>query len=174
MRRFFSVLSFLSTLCIGLSAQAPVYLFFDWNCVDYLEYRTASGNRVNGYNFRPNGDEQYLFMAGTDYITAASLPVGTVSCRDFVLGETIVDAVNRRSRQVYMVQPASNGYSLVPLVSATQVKRNGTIYKFYTTDCSFAMDTSNLRYHQNLTFAGDTYVYFSGYRLRDCRRQYAF
>lgn len=174
MRRFISILSFFLCCSAGFFAQAPVYLMFDWNCVDYLEYRTASGNRVIGYNFRPSGDEQYMFLAGADYITSASLPAGVVSCRDFVLGETIVDAVNRRSRQVYMVQPASNGgYTLTPLVSATQVKRNGTIYKFYTTDCSFAFDTTNLRYNQNLTFAGDTYVYFSGYRLRECRLQYA-
>lgn len=174
MRRFLSVLSLSFCFVAGLFAQAPVYLLFDWNCVDYLEYRTTSGNRVNGYNFHPGNDEQYLFISGTDFITASSLPGGTVSCRDFVLGETIVDAVNRRSRQVYMVQPASSGYTLTPLISATQIKRSGSIYKFYTTDCSFAVDTSNLRYNQNLTFAGDTYVYFNGYKLRDCRMQYAF
>lgn len=172
MRLFFFVLSF--SLLLPLEAQTPVYLMFDWSCVDILEYRTNSGNRISGYNFRPSSDEQYLFIAGSDYITSNYLPNGTISCRDFTLGETVVDAVNRRTRQVYVVQPASSGYNLIPFVSATHVRRTGSIYKFYTTDCAFAVDTTNLRHNQNLVLAGDTYVYFTGYKIRDCRLQYSF
>jgi LysM repeat protein len=155
-------------------AQAPVYLMFDWTCTDQLEYRTNAGGKLLVFNYHPIATEQYLLTAGEGVITSATEPSGTINCRDFRLDEMLVDVVNRHTRLVYVVQQTQTGYMLTPIVSAMQVSRSGSIYKIYTTDCSFAADTNNLNYNQNLVLSGDANIYFTGYKICDCRLQYSF
>jgi|GEM_PF-988859 len=164
----------LSTLFSQVFAQTPVYLLFDWNCADQLEYRTNTGGKLVVFNYHPTPNDQYLLTAGEGIITSVNLPTGTINCSEFRLNDMLVDAVNRHTRSVYIVQQTQSGFMLTPITIATHVARTGSIYKFYTTDYSFAVDTNNLNYSQNLIFTGDASVYFTGYKICDCRLQYSF
>jgi LysM repeat protein len=170
----------LSAFCIftlsNLKAQTPVYLLFSWDCMDQLEYRaTYGGSGVLVYNVHPKLNEQYLLTASSETIKSATMPAGTVACRDFTMNDAFVDAINNGTRPVYMVHQTSNDYILTRIESATFVGRNGSIYRFYMTEAAFAVDTNNLIYGQNLVLPGtDAFVYFSGHRLNQCRFQYTF
>lgn len=175
MRQFLVFFAFFHAVAL-VNAQTPVYLMFDWSCFDQLEYRSNSNSeKVTVFNYHPTANDQYLLTAGEGVISSVNVPSGTITCSDFRLNDLLVDAVNRHTRQVYVVQQTTAGnYMLTPVVTAVHVARTGSIYKFYMTDCSFAADTNALNYNQNLIFSGDASVYFTGFKLCDCRLQYAF
>jgi LysM repeat protein len=175
MKQFIAIF-LLSFLQAATFAQTPVYLMFDWSCIDQLDYRSNNGGeKVTVFNYYPTANDQYLLTAGEGIISSVNIPAGTIKCSDFRLNDLLVDVVNRHTRQVYIVQQTTAGtYMLTPIISAVHIARAGSVYKFYMTDCSFAADTNSLSYNQNLIFSGDASVYFTGYKLCDCRLQYSF
>lgn len=149
---------------------------YNANCMNQMEYRyTYSGNIVMAYSTKGGANDQYIFTAGSGGIAAASLPKGAVDCRDLKLNDDFVDAVNKLSRQMYVVQQTQTGYVLMPIISALRITRNGSYYFFRSLNYTFALDTTNLMYESNLSGAGSpSYVYFSGLQIRNCRFQYTF
>ncbi len=173
-RSFIALLTFVSIAQI--SAQTSFYLLYNNACMEQLEYRYAySGNSVVAFSAKTSPTEQYIFTAGTGSITANALPKGTVDCRGLKFNDDFVDAVNRLDRPMYIVQQTQTGYLLTPVVSATRVFSNGSVYYVRSLNYNFAFDTTALSPQTNLAIAGsNSYVYYRGVEIRGCRFQYAF
>lgn len=172
---------FILLLCaIRLSAQtttaAPLFLLFTQDCMDQLEYRyTYSGSGVLTYSVHPNSTEQFLLKAGSEGITSPTLPKGAVTCRGFTMNAAFTDAVNQMTRQVYVVHQTPSGYLQMPVIEAIQVTKNGAFYLFKAPNYAFALDSTKLVGSVNLGAANSgSYVYLSGVKSRDCRREYSF
>ncbi|MCA0237061.1 MAG: LysM peptidoglycan-binding domain-containing protein [Bacteroidetes bacterium] len=163
-----------------LSAQnasnTPVFLLFTQDCMDQLEYRyTYSGAGVLTYSVHPNSNEQFLLKAGNEGITSPTLPKGAVTCRGFTMNSAFTDAINQQKRQVYVVHQTPSGYLQMPIIEAIQVTRNGVFYLFKAPNYSFALDSTKLVGSVNLGTANSgSYVYLSGVKARECRREYSF
>ncbi len=172
------LLSCLSLLALAsLSAQtAPIYLLFTRDCMDQLEYNYTYGTNIQlTYSVHPRAEEQFLLTAGQPALTSPSMPPGTLNCREFNINTAFVDAINKNARPVYMVHQNPQGYTLVPLASASQVTRYGAVFQFRTPRFAFAVDTNNLVYEQNLALPGsNAYIYFSGNKAHNCRNEYSF
>ncbi|MBK8556658.1 MAG: LysM peptidoglycan-binding domain-containing protein [Lewinellaceae bacterium] len=178
MKQMLLLLAVLTALT-GLTAQtqqAPMYLLFNSSCMNQLEYRyTYTGASVMAYAYSPNANQTYILNAGNSGINAPSLPPGTLDCRSIKMDQTIMDAINKLQRQVYVVHQTQQGYLLMPLISAMQIERAGTYYFFRNPNYQFALDTMNLVYQANLSTAGSpNRVYFNGLRIMDCVYQYSF
>ncbi len=103
------------------------------------------------------------------------IPPGTLNCREFNINAAFVDAINKNIRPVYIVHQNAQGYTLVPLASASQITRYGAVFQFRTPRYAFAVDTNNLVYEQNLALPGsNAYLYFSGVKVHNCRNEYSF
>jgi LysM repeat protein len=163
-----------------LSAQAPtntpLFLLFTQDCMDQLEYRyTYSGAGVLTYSVHPNSNEQFLLKAGNEGITSPTLPKGAVTCRGFTMNAAFTDAINQLKRQVYVVHQTPSGYLQMPIIEAIQVTRNGAFYLFKAPAYSFALDSTKLVGSVNLGTANSgSYIYLSGVKSRECRREYSF
>lgn len=173
--------SIILLLCVfRLSAQTttntPIFLLFTQDCMDQLEYRyTYSGTGVLTYSVHPNSNEQFLLKAGNEGITSPTLPKGAVTCRGLTMNATFTDAINQMKRQVYVVHQTPSGYLQMPIIEAIQVTRNGAFYLFKAPTYSFALDSMKLVGSVNLGTANSgSYVYLSGVKSRDCRREYSF
>ncbi len=161
----------------ALTAQtAPIYLLFTRDCMDQLEYSYTYGTNIQlTYSVHPRMEEQFLLAAGQPALTSPSLPPGTLNCREFNINAAFVDAINKNVRPVYMVHQNAQGYTLVPLASASQITRYGPVLQFRTPRYAFAVDTNNLVYEQNLALPGtNAYLYFSGTKAHNCRNEYSF
>ena len=144
--------------------------------MDQLEYRyTYSGAGVLTYSVHPNSNEQFLLKAGNEGITSPTLPKGAVTCRGFTMNAAFTDAINQLKRQVYVVHQTPSGYLQMPIIEAIQVTRNGAFYLFKAPTYSFALDSTKLVGSVNLGTANSgSYVYLSGVKSRECRREYSF
>ncbi len=172
---------FILLICtLRLTAQtttgAPLFLLFTQDCMDQLEYRyTYSGTGVLTYSVHPNSNEQFLLKAGSEGITSPTLPKGAVTCRGFTMNAAFTDAVNQMKRQVYVVHQTPSGYLQMPIIEAIQITRNGAFYLFKAPNYSFALDSTKLVGSVNLGTANSAaYVYLSGVKSRECRREYSF
>ncbi len=163
----------------ALSAQSPVYVLFNANCMKQLEYKkTRSGESVYAYSYQPNPDEQYLFMSGSGALPTPSLPEGTLDCNTLNITDDAVRIINEQtqSRQMYVViQQRTSGYLMMPVYSAIQMKRYGSWYLLVGPKFTFAIDTTKLSYSDNLQGeSSPSVIRFTGSQLANCRYQYKF
>ena len=173
------ILSILGLFALNcLPAQSPVYVLFNADCMDQLEYRyTKSGNSLFAYSMRPNTDEQYIFMSGESGMPTQSLPDGTFDCRNLRLNDDAVRMINQQSsvRQMYVIIQRPQDYLMMPVYSATQIKRVASYYLLVSPKYVFAIDTTKLNYQDNLQGENSpSTIRFTGSKLANCRYQYSF
>ena len=175
-RTFIALLSLLCTAGLLSAQQTPLYLLYNSNCMDQLEYRYIyAGTSVVAYSINPSANEQYILTTGSSGINSPTLPPNTVSCGQYTFNDQFLSDVNNVSRQVYIVHQQTSGYLLVPVIAATQVVRSGTYYLYKAPNYAFAIDTSNLVYESNIaTGSSDWYLYFNGLKIRSCFYEYSF
>ncbi|MCS7037159.1 MAG: LysM peptidoglycan-binding domain-containing protein [Saprospiraceae bacterium] len=166
----------LSTLGSGFIKAQPIYIQFDPKCMNQLEYRYVyTGAVANAYLVQPTASEQIQLQAGNQGITSPTLPPNMVSCKNFKFDDQFFNDVNNLSRQVYMVHTQAKGYLLIPIISAAQILRSGQYYLVRARNYSFAVDTTNLVYENNIaTGSSDWYIYFNGLKFRGCYFEYSF
>jgi len=167
----------LLALCLAnyLPAQ-PLYILYDATCMKQLEYRYVyTGATSMSYALHPSASEQFQLQAGSQGINSPTLPANTVKCREYNFNEQFLNSVNDLSRQVYIVHQQTQGYVLIPIISAAQIMRSGTYYLVRARNYSFAVDTSSLVYESNIaTGSSDWYIYFNGLKIRGCFYEYSF
>jgi LysM repeat protein len=172
--------AFFSVLCVAFSAafaQSPLYILFNTQCTDQLEYKYTYQNLVtSAYSVRVSANERFILSAANEGITSPTLPKGAINCRDLGATPGFMDMINNHTRNVYMVhQRAQGDFLLMPLIAATNVVRNGAFYLITAPNFSFALDTTKLVNETNLaTGRSQSYVYFTGMKFRSCLIEYAF
>lgn len=171
------------TLCLFTTAfaqsAAPAYVLFSTNCMQQLEYKyTRTGASLYAYSVQPNADEQYVFFSGSSGMPTAELPVGTFDCSNLRLNDEVVKIINEQAatRQLYIIlQQPTSGYLMMPIYSATQIKRYGPWYLLVGQKYTFAIDTTRLSYQDNLQGeTSPTVIRFAGSQLANCRYQWRF
>jgi LysM repeat protein len=179
MKHFLSAV--LSLIVLGtLSAQtSPVYVLFNSTCFQQLEYKKVrSGESLFAYSYRPNLDEQYIFFSVGTPLPTESLPDGTLDCSTLNITDDAVKIINDQThaRQIYIiVQQRTGGYLMMPITTAVQVKRYGSWYLLVGPKYTFAVDTTNLSYQDNLQSEDSpSIIRFTGSQLNNCLLQYKF
>lgn len=160
-------------------AQSPVYVLFNNACMQQLEYKyTRSGESIFAYSYKPNADEQYIFMSSSSGMPTQNLPEGTFDCNTLSVTDEAVKIINEQvgSRQMYvLIQQRTSGYLMMPIYSALQIKRYGSWYLLVGPKYTFAIDTMDLSYQKNLQGeSSPTVVRFRGSQLANCLYQYNF
>jgi LysM repeat protein len=157
-------------------SDAPLYLMFTKDCMNQLDYQyTYTRTDVPVYAVSPSANEQFILTAAAKGIEAKTLQKGVQTCHTFDMNAAFVDAINRQTRQVYIVHQTARGYLMMPIRYATQVSKSGTYYMVNAPNYSFILDTSKLVNETNLATANSlSNVYFTGIRYRNCRKEYAF
>lgn len=165
----------MGVVSINLQAQSTIYLSLGSDCADELEYLQATtGQRSRGYSLNFS-NEQYVFFTTDSGVSVASLPAGTVTCRNLALDQALVDAVNSGAQPMTVVsQMSDKSYQLLPVTSLMQVIKSGSYYVIRDKDYVAAIDTSKLVYESNLAGPGSAgNVFLTGLKVYDCKVLYA-
>lgn len=176
MRKLFFI-AFFVAFAFLLPAQTPLYIRFEPECMNQLEYRyTYSGQDVLMYSISKSENELYFFrVSGAAPTTSSALPKNTMGCKNLALSSAEVDAINAGGRLAFIVLKVQNGYLSMPVDAAGQVFRVGTSFAFRSPNYDFVLDTANIDYARNLSQPGvASPVYLTGMRDYDCRRQFSF
>lgn len=157
-------------------AQVPFYMLFDSTCMDLLQYKLSSnGSTVKAYGLHAGNNEQYMLRTGDAAETIAALPKGTMICGTYILGEELLQAVNLKLRQVYMLIPNNSGYSMFPVTLVSHFKRSGKLIQIKSDNYAFSLDTTRLTLEQNLATADSkTKVYFRDVQPALCRERFSY
>ncbi|MBX2890429.1 MAG: LysM peptidoglycan-binding domain-containing protein [Saprospiraceae bacterium] len=174
-----TVIALCSLVSLATAQVAPAYVLFGTNCMKQLEYRyTRTGAPLYAYSVQTNPDEQFIFWSGGSGLPTGELPVGTFDCSNLRLNDEVVKIINDQpnTRQLYVIlQQPSSGYVMMPIYSATQIKRYGQWYLVVGQKYTFAIDTTKLSYQDNLqSDASQTIIRFAGSQLANCRYQWRF
>jgi hypothetical protein len=164
-------------LCFSQSqAQAPFYMLFDSTCMDVMQYKLSSnGATVVAFGLHAGNNEQYLLRTGNATETLTALPKGTMVCGKFILGDELLQAVNLKLRQTFMVVPNGSEYTIMPVILVSQFKRSGKVINVKSDKYTFALDTSRLSMEQNLASADSkTKVYFRDVQKVLCRERFSY
>ncbi len=179
MVKFHLVTLFIISVVTTAFAQKRIYVQYDANCMDRLEYRYSVQADFAGlitYSIRPNAQETYLFDIGNEGIDVVkSLPKGTLSCKNFEFNSDLIDKVNSGAAKLIFARASDKGYTLTPASLATQIVQNGNVYIYRSYNMEFSFDTQKLNYEDNLSSdASDCYVFFRGKSKLDCNNVYSF
>ncbi|MBX2890428.1 MAG: LysM peptidoglycan-binding domain-containing protein [Saprospiraceae bacterium] len=172
----FTFLTFLSVLPV-LNAQSPLYIQFNPECTNQLEYQyTYTEQNLLMYSIPKGASELYFFViSNKDPLKTTYLPAGAVMCQHDEINATLIDNINAGGRLAYMVFKVQNGFHSYPVESAGYIARSGTYFAFRSPNYDFVMDTASINYARNLSRPGvASPVYLTGRRGQDCQQLYAF
>jgi LysM repeat protein len=169
-------IAFFMTAALSAQSNAPLYLMFTKDCMNQLDYQyTYTRTDVPVYAVTPSPSEQIFLTTAAKGIEAKTLQKGVQTCHTFEMNAAFVDAINRQTRQVYVVHQTAKGYLMMPVQHASMVSKSGTYFMVNAPNYSFIFDTSKLVNETNLATANSqSSVYFTGIRYRNCRKEYAF
>lgn len=113
---------------------ASYFLFYDPNCVDRLEYvypETKAGSEFIIYSVFISETEKLLLEVGLENQSPVqpSLPAAMINCNSqdrSILGPALMDAINNKIHQFYIVSPIGNGqYRVAQVRQANYYKNTG-------------------------------------------------
>ena len=177
MKQYIFTLLTLITLLPVLSAQSPLYIQFEPECVNQLEYQfTYTGQNLLMYSVAKADNELYFFVIGSkEPATTTNVPFGTVSCKSDDINATLIENINAGGRLAFIVFKVQNGFLSFPVETAGYIARSGTYFAFRTANYDFVMDTVSINYARNLSRPGvASPVYLTGKRSQECLQLYAF
>ncbi|MBK8653661.1 MAG: LysM peptidoglycan-binding domain-containing protein [Haliscomenobacter sp.] len=114
--------------------SASYFLFYDPNCVDRLEYvypETKAGSEFIIYSVFISETEKLFLEVGLENQSPVqpSLPAAMINCNSqdrSILGPALMDAINNKIHQFYIVSPIGNGqYRVAQVRQANYYKNNG-------------------------------------------------
>ncbi|MBK7474683.1 MAG: LysM peptidoglycan-binding domain-containing protein [Haliscomenobacter sp.] len=113
---------------------ASYFLYYDPNCVDRLEYvypETKAGSEFIIYSVFISETEKLLLEIGLENQSPVqpSLPAAMINCNSqdrSILGPALMDAINNKIHQFYIVSPIGNGqYRVAQVRQANYYKNTG-------------------------------------------------
>lgn len=134
---------FFSGLLIFSLFRTPVfaasyYLYYDPGCMARLQYvypETREGSEFIMYTVMMNNTEKLIMEIGIEAQSPIqpSVPAAMIDCNTpdrSIISPALVDAINNRVHQVYVVSPVGNGQYRVALVKQAHIfKSDGLVIK---------------------------------------------
>lgn len=179
MNRLLFAFCFLLTIssASGQVAPASVYLLYNSQNMDILDYRMAYSNNATAYyayTLKPGGTDHFVLYTGAG-VYADYLPNGTQNSRDFKLTDEIMSGVNNVSRQFFVLQQQQRGYVVSPVVAITKITKSGNYSLVSAAAYSFILDTDNVMMGREMSTAGSrSSVTLNTFGVRSCKYQYSF
>ena len=179
MNRLFFAFCFLliTSFASGQVAPASVYLLYNSQNMDILDYRMAFSNNATAYyayTLKPGGTDYFVLYTGAG-VYADYLPNGTQNSRDFKLTDEMMTGVNNVSRQFFVLQQQQRGYVVSPVVAITKITKSGNYSLVSAAAYSFILDTDNVTMGREMSTAGSrSSVSLNTFGYRSCKYQYSF
>lgn len=167
----------LSVVSIPFAANAEnLYILFDEKCMDKLEYHHADGRAYMVYRVNSGGGESVILEIGTESKNGHdALPRPFIGCYNGSFDMLLVNRINARPDEVYIVVPKGRKYYISPIKNASLYKHNGDEITYVSPKYSFKFDLKNGVINENISYKNyKAKVYFDGRLENDCSGVFLF
>lgn len=177
MNRFHLFLPLFSLAFLCVKAQ-NIYLQYDENCMDRLEYSSSgAGSPYLVYSLKL-GDSKFIHLdiGQEEGKWQRELPGVLTNCRGISMDKELVQQVNSGAVRLHVVRRnASNQYQVQPVGKASIFSRQNNIISFLLEDTEFTMYTDNLVSSINLAVDSSRQeIHLEGTEQVQCLTAYIF
>jgi LysM repeat protein len=155
-----------------------IYLQYDENCMDRLEYSSSGSNNPFLVYSLKLGDSKFIHLdiGQEEGKWQRDLPGVLTNCRGIALDRDLVQKVNTGAVRLHVVRTnASNQYQIQPVEKASMFSRQNKTISFLMEDTEFTMYTDNLVSSINLARdPSQKEIYLEGTEQVQCLTAYIF
>lgn len=170
-----TLISSISTLTAG-----NLYILYDGNCMDRLEYSYANnsnGNNYIVYHINVSDSEKVILDVGIESKeTQNYLPAQLVQCNNAIFDYKLVNSINTQIDKVYLVRKKGRKkYTITPITFAAHYKRINNEIQYNSPKYKFQFDLERGAVGEDLNFV-DPYaeIFFEGKIDYTCTGAYLF
>jgi len=174
------LLSAFSILAASTLQAARIYVVYDPECMDRLEYNYFKDGNTGvyvAYHVRLSASERLVLEIGReDGIEQDRLPAGVVNCSNGLFDRQTMKRINNKSDELIIVYPTLNRrYIMMPVRIAALHQWNGQVISYNSPTYSFRFDTKEGAVGENISYNNpNVQVYFEGRMANDCSGAYIF
>jgi len=160
---------------VPLNSQ-NVYLQYDRNCMDRLEYSVnkSKGNPVVAYQMKLEGPKWAVLEVGNEnkrYIRTLDQKI--TRCQVFQLNRRLVQEINLGRRKVFIVKKNASGYNISAISKAVFYYQLGSEIELTSKDAELAFNFDSPDYDRDISLLGSqTKVYLEGVNFFNCTKGY--
>ncbi len=171
----FFVLFAIFTYSTELNAE-NLYILYDEKCMDKLEYNQPDNANYMVYRVNAGGGESIILEIGVESKNGQEeLPRPFIGCYNGSFDMLLVNRINARPHEVYMVVPKGRKYFVTPVKSATYYKNDGDVITYVSPIYSFKFDLKDGVINENISYKNlKAKVFFDGRLENDCSGVYLF
>jgi len=176
--KFKTLVAFFATLiCVSVNAQT-LYIEYDNDCMDRLEYRYAKAPQDYShivYHIRLNAQEKVILEVGLEErINKPTAPKGLKTCRDLNINDRTVQDINNGVLDVYIVRKEGKSFNISPVGIASFNRIDENRMTFQGIDGRFSYNFKDPASKRNLSTTSEAVVHFKGKLSHDCPQQLLF
>ena len=175
--KYLSLLILLSILFLSIEVNAEnLYILYDEKCMDKLEYDHPDKGDYMVYRINAGGGESIILEVGVQSnIGQDELPRPFIGCYNGSFDMLLVNRINARPFEVYMVVPKGKKYHVTPVKNAIYYKHDGDVITYVSPQYSFKFDQKNGVINENISYKNlKAKVYFDGRLDNACSGIYLF
>ena len=173
--RYSSVLFFALAILLssGLNG-ANLYVLFDEACMDRLEYKYTNAKKGKDYivyHINVNAKQKIVLEVGPESQTYQTTPPQPLlSCGNTTFDLNLVETINRKIDQVYMVVKKGNRkFYLSPVSFASHYDFDGELMKYISPKYQFIFNVNHGAIGENISYINpNAKVYFEGKLENEC------
>lgn len=165
-------------LSLSLAKAERVFILFDQECMDRLEYRKAGqpGSYVV-YQVNVASGERIILEVGQEGAEyRGNMPSPVIGCSTGIFDSRLVENINNGMDEVFVINSLSNGRHTITQVSlAGEYQYNQRLLAFDSPEYEFRFDLENGTVGENIAVPGtQREVFFEGRMEEQCLGAYIF
>lgn len=165
---------------LSFTQAANLYILYDSDCMDRLEYSYKSNEGNSSYimyqvNVSP--EQKIVLEVGIESTTPQDfLPAQFIKCNNAVFDEKLVNAINSNIDQIFMVvKQSENRYLVSPILFAARYLHSADALLYDSPKYRFQFDLKRGAIGENIALRNPkAAVYFEGKLENECSGAYIF
>lgn len=159
-------------------SAARMFILFNEDCMERLEYESANRNADPFVAYQVNvgdGEKVILEIGQESKNTTTKLPTPTIGCDNGVFNLPMVQKINSRIDEVFLVVKRNNRrYTVSPVNFATYFSVKGDVISVISPKYKFQFNTKEGAIGENISTEKTADVFFEGRLEQECTGAYVF
>lgn len=157
---------------------ARMFILFNEDCMERLEYSSPnkSADLFVAYQINVGDGEKVILEIGQESKnTTTKIPTPTIGCNDGIFNLSMVQKINSRMDEVFLVVPKSNRkYTVSPINFASYFSVKNDIISVKSPKYQFEFNTKEGSIGENISTVANADVFFEGRLEQECTGAYVF
>ncbi|HMQ48347.1 MAG TPA: LysM peptidoglycan-binding domain-containing protein [Saprospiraceae bacterium] len=165
---------------LSFTQAANLYILYDSDCMDRLEYNyksTEGSSSYIMYQVNVSPEQKIILEVGIESTNPQDfLPAQFIKCNNAIFDEKLVNAINSNIDQIFMVvKQSENRYLVSPIIFAARYLRSEDALLYDSPKYRFQFDLKRGAIGENIAFSNPkAVVFFEGKLENECSGAYIF